>query len=172
MGCVLALCPFHIWKHCGKERLGDLSFICPGFSGWAKILTLISWFKYRAFIVYILLFILWHRVILMIFGMHTSVVFTENRSIFKRGHSACNDSCLASRILPVLAFPHLFHLSVHSFSSIHLCLNQIVCLLLLEYSVLSLTYHVFPCLKCHLLYSPTIEYQDWDFWDTPQSFCS
>ena len=85
-----------------------LSFICPDFSGWAKILTLISWFKYRAFIIYILLFILWHRVILMIFGMHTSVVFTENRSIFKRGHSACNDSCLASHILPVLAFPYLF----------------------------------------------------------------
>ena len=104
----------------------------------------------------------------MIFGMHTSVFFTEDRSIFKRDHSACNDSCLASHILPILVFlTYFFHLSVHSSSSIHLCLNPIVCLLLLEYSMPSLTYHVFPCLKCHLFILRPLNTKIEIFWGHP-----
>lgn len=116
-------------------------------------------FKYGDFILYILPFMsLTQENKPMPFGIHTNGFFTENVSTLKKDNLACGDTCLASHILPILIFPHLFFLSVYLSYNIYHCLNQIVCLLLLGYSMLSFKLHVSSCLICRHLYPLIIEY--------------
>lgn len=83
-------------------------------------------FKYGDFILYILPFMsLTQGNIPMPFGIHTDGFFTENVSALKKDNLACGDTCLASHILPILIFPHLFFLSVYSSYNIHHCLNRL-----------------------------------------------
>lgn len=100
--------------------------------------------------------------------MHTNVFFTEDRSIFKRGNSTCRDSFLASHILPLLAFCHLFIPSFCAFIVQYSSLFKSDCLFIAPWiPVPILTYHVFLCLNATYFILPSLDTKIEIFWGHP-----